>query len=192
MDLANLLIVYGNWRGRFVSSKPRKVHFSRELAAALPGSQHEAAIHTVCAEIEAGDDLTPRLSKGVDVAYVPRQERKVGGGLNLDVDAMLAHDGLHHLHLGARNGGRFAARSGDLLFVSFRDDDAYLVGTYPHGSWGRREQLERIVRNWPEVELLSEARERARRMEGPARPRFAPGATPASDVCLPTGCTGRT
>jgi hypothetical protein len=125
---------------------------------ALPGSENDAAVKKVRAEIETGADLTPRLSKGIDVAYVPKDKRKTGGGLDLDIDAMLAHDGLHHLHLGADDGGRFVARTRDLLFVAFRDHDAYLIGVYPHGSWGRREVLERIVRNWPQADLLAQAK----------------------------------
>lgn len=158
MDLSSLLIVYGNWRGRFVPPRRRKVHLSQELAAALPNSEHEAAIVRVRAKIEAGGDLTPLLSEGVEIAYVPRRKRKTGGGLDPDIDALLDHDGLHHLHLGEDEGGRFVARTRDLLFVAFHDDDAYLIGIYPHGSWGRRDLLERIVRNWPEAGLLAQAR----------------------------------
>src|SRR4051794_22106915 len=76
MQLSNLLIVYGNWRGRVVPRRPRTVHLSRELEEELPDSPHKAAIQDVCAEIENGDDLTPRLSKAVDVTYVPQAERK--------------------------------------------------------------------------------------------------------------------
>lgn len=71
---------------------------------------------------------------------------------------MLAERGLHHLHLGADEGSRFVARTTELLFVAFRDDDAYLVGALPHGAWARREVLERMVRNWPDAELLMQAR----------------------------------
>jgi hypothetical protein len=158
MDLSNLLVVYGNWRSRFIAHRPRRVHLSRELEAALPRLEHRATLETIRAEIEAGVSLTPRLSKNIEVAYVPRAERKTGGGLNSDVDALLAHDGLHHLHLGDAEGRQFVGRTRDLLFAAFRDHDAYLVGLYPHGSWGRRNLLERIVRNWPEVELLAHAR----------------------------------
>jgi hypothetical protein len=158
MNLSRLLIVYGNWRGRFVACRRRKVHVSRELAAELPGSEHQAAVDRVYAEIQAGADLTPRLSKGIEVAYVPQGRRKAGGGVDRDIDAMLANDGLHHLHVGHDEGGRFVTRTRDLLFVAFREEDAYVVGIYPHGSWGRRELLERLVRNWPEAELLAHAR----------------------------------
>lgn len=158
MNLSSLLIVYGNWRGRFVSRRPRRVHVSRELAAELSGSAHHAALDDVRREIETGADLTPRLSKGIEIAYVQSAHRKTGGGLDPDIDVMLAHDGLHHLHLGSHGDGRFVARTSGLLFAALRDDDAYLVGIYSHGSWGRRELLERLVRNWPQAELLAQAK----------------------------------
>lgn len=153
MDLSPLLMAYGNWRGRFIPNRLRRVHFAREMTDELPGSTHEAAVEILRAEIEAGVDLTPRLSTDVEIAYVPTGRRKIHAR-NRDIDTMLAHDGLHHLHLGARNGGRYVPRTNDLLFAAFRSDAAYIIGIYPHGSWGRRDVSERIVRNWPEVDLL--------------------------------------
>ena len=158
MGLAKLLMIYGNWRGRFVPQRPRKVHVSDELEAEIAGHPRwSAAAQTVFEEIRAGADLTPRLSTNVDVAYVPEADRKTGGGLDVDLDAALAHNGLHHLHLGHDEGGQFVSRSDDLMFAAFRDEDAYIVGVYPHGAWGRRELLQRIVRNWTTADLLLKA-----------------------------------
>lgn len=157
MDLSNVLIVYGNWRNRFVSARPRTVHVSRELATELPGSPHAHGVTNVSRKIEAGENLDAHLSTGVGVVYVPQAERAAKRHRARDLDAMLAERGLHHLHLGADEGSRFVARTTELLFVAFRDDDAYLVGTVPHGTWARREVLERMVRNWPGAELLMQA-----------------------------------
>lgn len=153
MGIGDLLITYGNWRGRFIAVRPRTMHVSRELATALPGSGDEAAVRTVLSEIAAGADLTPRLSTEVDTVYVPQGQRSPSKPAP-DLDTTLAHDGLHHLHLGAHTGGRFVERTKELLFVAFRPGDAYVVGVYPHGAWGRRELLERVVRNWPNADLL--------------------------------------
>lgn len=155
MGLSSLLMVYGNWRGRFVPRRARKVHLANELVVELRDAEYRPAVERACAEIASGVDLTPRLSKGVEVAYVADRDRQADGGVDRDIDAMLAHDGLHHLHLGDDEGGRFVTRTGNLLFVAFRDTDAYVVGVYPHGSWGRRDLLERVVRNWPEADLLA-------------------------------------
>ncbi len=87
----------------------------------------------------------------------PENERKSERELDEDLDVTLAHDGLHHLHLGARHDGQWAGRTRDLLLVAFRERDAYGIGVYPHGAWGRREVLERMVRHWPEAGLLMEA-----------------------------------
>jgi len=153
--LADLLMTYGNWRGRFVPQQPRGVHISRELRTELAtGPDWQSAVETVLHEIRIGEDLTRRLSKNVDVAYVPQAQRRTGGGLDGDIDAALAHNGLHHLHLGGDAGTRFVGRTSELLFVAFGDQDSYVVGVYPHGAWGRRDLLERIVRNWPRADLL--------------------------------------
>lgn len=63
----------------------------------------------------------------------------------------MLHDfGLHHLHLGttlARNGR--ITRTGDLLLVLVRPDDAYLVDVRAHGCWSDQDLIEIIHANWP-------------------------------------------
>jgi hypothetical protein len=114
MDFAALLTTYGNWRGRFVPQRSRTLQISRELQAELAaGPEWQTAEEMVLDEIRVGEDLTPRLGKNVDIAYVPRAQRKTGGGLDLDLDAVLAHNGLHHLHLGPDEGARFVGRTKD-------------------------------------------------------------------------------
>ena len=105
-------------------------------------------------EIEVGADLTPRLSTGVETAYVPKAERKTPGAANRDIDTMLAHDGLHHLHLGEDTNRSFVERTGDLLFIAFTDDEACHWRLSPR-RLGASGVFERIVRNWPKADLLS-------------------------------------
>ena len=45
MGLSDLLILYGNWRGRYVAAWPRRVHESRELRASPKYLEHSDA-HT--------------------------------------------------------------------------------------------------------------------------------------------------
>lgn len=151
---ADVLMIYGNWRGRYIAARPRTVHRARELRGDVRGTQLKAAVDVVCSEIENGVDLSPRLSRRVDVAFVaPSPGRQPGQ--NADVDVQLAHDGLHHLHLGTQGSEPFVPRSGELMFAAFRPDDAYVVGVFPHGSWGKKELLTRLVRNWPGANLLN-------------------------------------
>ena len=149
----SLLRVYGNWRSRFIPQRPREVHISRELQQELDASPPWAAkVATVLDEIRRGENLEPRLSTRVDVAYLPPEKRRRAGP---DVDVQLAHDGLHHLHIGEHvPGKRFVERGNDLLFAAFKDTDAFVIGVYRHGAWGRRDLLERLVRNWPEADLI--------------------------------------
>jgi hypothetical protein len=153
MNLGDLMVTYGTWRGRFISRRPRKVHVSRELAKALRSSEHAPVIKAICDALESGDDLTPRLSEDVRIAHLPkRKRRKSGRSARRNVDTMLAHDGLHHLHLGVGT-GTFVPRIDDLLLLAIRDEDAYLIGIYPHGTWGHTHVLRRMIRNWPDVGL---------------------------------------
>jgi hypothetical protein len=153
LELRDLLTVYGNWRYRRPSTRPRRVHRSRELQEELEAGKALEALAPLIQRIKDGDDLKPFLSENVEFAVdqsegTPRHLRK-------DLDLLLAEWGVHHLHLSEvieSNG--FAKRTRDLLFVVFRPDDAYLIGIFPHGSWTKRTVAERAVRNWPEAELF--------------------------------------
>jgi hypothetical protein len=156
MTLADLHITYLNWRGRFISQRPRKVHTSQEIDAAHLG-QHQATFDSIVKAIEHGDDLTRHLSTRVTTAYVPsvvaatqkmHQQR--------DRDLLIADWGIHHLHLSTqlRSDG-FVERSGDLLFAYFAEDDAYLINIYPHQQWTKKEMLEICIRNWPAAGIVT-------------------------------------
>jgi hypothetical protein len=145
MPLPELLIVYGTWLSRLVSVQPRRCHRSRELQASPKAIEHQAALAAISAKIEAGDDLRPHLSKGVENG--------------LGVDRMLADLGIHHLHLSSQlePDGHFVERGGDLLFAAFQPDDAYLVGFYEHVTdWARKDILGIVARNWPDADIVHE------------------------------------
>ncbi len=87
-------------------------------------SEHRGAIDAIAADIEAGNDLNPRLSRWIDSAYVPVAERPSRsmpdrGDLDLrhDLDLLLADWGIHHFHLSTRMRGVFG------LATPVRDDD---------------------------------------------------------------------
>jgi hypothetical protein len=147
MALPDLLISYGTWRSRLVPAKPRRCQLSRELQANPKALEHKVALDAIVAKIEAGDDLSPHLSKGIDQ----------GRG----VDRMLADLGVHHLHLSTQlePNGRFVERGGDLLFAAFKPDDAYIIGFYEHiTDWARKDILETVARNWPDAGVVHELR----------------------------------
>jgi hypothetical protein len=156
-DLGDLLITYGTWRSRFVAMRPRRVHWSRELDTSPKATNHETAIEAVAEKIEAGADLTPHLSKGIVHAHDPSPTQKLAK--RLDRDLLIADWGVHHLHLATTlDADGFVGRTEDLLFVVFKPDDAYLLNIYPHGSWALIEMLEIIVRNWPDADILHQAK----------------------------------
>lgn len=144
-----LLSVYGNWANRFPPVQPRTVNPSRELVALVSGAGPVArAADAVLAEIEGGIDLEYRLSKDVDVAWVPPEEPRKKRLRQLD--RYLAAWGIHHLHLGSPDLRTGRARSKDLLYVVFADDQAYALAVLPHGEWHRDRLLHIAADNWPD------------------------------------------
>jgi hypothetical protein len=60
---------------------------------------------------------------------------------------------VYHLHLGTEIDPKtqFIKRTDDLLFLRVDDENAYLIGIYPHSkSWTRQEFVKIIHQNWPE------------------------------------------
>jgi hypothetical protein len=153
LELRDLLTAYGNWRYRCPPPRPRSVHISRELEKEMEAGEAPKTLEMLIQQIKDGGDLKPFLSRSVKVAL--DQRKGIAHHLHKDLDLLLAEWGVHHLHLSAliqKDG--FAKRTGDLLFVVLRPDDAYLIGIFPHGSWTKRTVAERAVRNWPEAELF--------------------------------------
>lgn len=151
-DLAGLLIAYGNWRGRYVAARPRRVHESRELEDSQKYGEHAAALAAVRADIIAGRDLTPRLSRGVGTVYVATSRR---GGLQhrRDLDLLLSDWGIHHLHLGTKMGRNgLVTRTEDVLLIYFTADDAYLIDSRRHpniDNWAEASIMQTVIRNFP-------------------------------------------
>src|SRR5262249_47489321 len=86
-DTEQILLLYYNAMKRRVSPRPRRVHRSREIQRRVLSQVEMKALDRIAAAAEAGEDLSPRLSKGV---------RKLEGR-----DLLLYDWGIHHLHLGA-------------------------------------------------------------------------------------------
>lgn len=130
-----------NAHARRVPTRSRVVHRSTELRARELELTPEirAGVAAAESELTAGADLTPRLSS-----------KLLKRGFN---DKMLNDWGIHHLHLGLsmKPDDRFVTRTGDVLFVLFRDDDAYLIDVRKHGAWCDDDLVEIVHTNWPET-----------------------------------------
>lgn len=154
--LSSLLIDYRAWRGRFVEPRPRKLHLSPEHKRRPRSKGNVDALTAIESKIVGGEDLNPHLST--------RTARPVGGSPTdplpnrSDRDLLLAAWGVHHLHLSTepwRNG--FNKRTGDVLFVVFRDSDAYVLGVFKHPqheNWAAEEIFAVMARNWPKAGLV--------------------------------------
>ncbi|HUB73083.1 MAG TPA: hypothetical protein VL979_03465 [Solirubrobacteraceae bacterium] len=154
MPLGELVTVFFSWRARHIPARPRICHVSQEMQASATASEHKDELAALIAKIEAGADLTPHLSRGVVNAYEPGGDKKKTWRRS-DRDLLIADWGVHHLHLsGAVEQDGFVERADDLLFAMFTKTDSYLIGIYPHGSWGLVELLEIVVRNWPDAGLM--------------------------------------
>jgi hypothetical protein len=154
LNLGDLLIEYRTWRGAFIAPVARRVHLSKELRGSDKAVEHEQILDSIVAKIEAGEDINSHLSNVVQ--RVPRPQ-KSGQSRR---DLLLSEWGIHHLHLSEEmTGDGFVKRGDDVLFVVFRDQDAYLIGIYGHpGSenWAAEAIFAVIVHNWPAAGLVQE------------------------------------
>jgi len=158
--LVELMIDYRVWRGRFVRPTPRSVRVAAELEQSPKRQAHVAALTAIEQKIAAGEEINSHLSTrvaqpvGGDPAKAPSERA--------DRDLLLAEWGVHHLHLSTEMGkNRFTKRTREVLFVVFREADAYLLGIYDHPShdnWAAQEIFAVMVRNWPDEGLAVQSR----------------------------------
>jgi hypothetical protein len=155
MPLGDLLIVYLNWRFRFVPARSRAAYLSSELLTSPKYPEHRAAIDTIVTKIKAGGDLSPHLSKRASTAYEPTRNRKASRAARKDLDLLLSEWNIHHLHLSTAIGpDGYVGRTKDLLFANFQHDDAYLIAIYSHGDWTMTDLGLISIRNWPDAGIF--------------------------------------
>jgi hypothetical protein len=161
LDVSQLLIIYVNWRERFVPQNARTVHVSEELrtSALISKGELSSAFKKICRKIAAGGDLTPRLSRKIATGFERPKSSKKNLGHRRDLDLMLNDWGIHHLHLSAEiEEDGFATRTGPLLFAAFQYQAAYLIQIYEHGAWTKKELIEIAIRNWPDAGIVHEVK----------------------------------
>lgn len=98
--------------------------------------EHQKALSAIEKKIEKGEDINPHRST----------LNKDAGNL----DGLLNHWGIYHLHLGLEIGDDgYTDRTGPLIYCRFDSETAFLIGIYPHGVWTHQELLRTVHDNWP-------------------------------------------
>jgi hypothetical protein len=133
-SLSDLLIKYTNWANRFIPTRKREVVYGENFWNDGRALAHAAGVLRIANEVEAGDDLTPRISTRVHThGYVPARFDSSGrqkGPEWGDKDFALNAYDVHHLHL-SRNGGH----GRDLLYVGFTRERAIFLFVGDHNSF---------------------------------------------------------
>ena len=129
----DVLLAYTTWLARQIPARPRSVHRSAQLISSQKALEYSGELEALIGMIVRGEDLTAHLSRGAQ--KIQRRDR------------MLADWGIQHLHFTPTGGA-------DVVFGVFRDDNAYLIGIYPHDSWALQEVVEIVVRSWPAAEIF--------------------------------------
>lgn len=120
--------------------KVKKVHNTPKLFA-FYNYRHE--INEIINALENNKDLTARLSKSSKNATENRR------------DDMLNIFNIYHFHLGNKideKDSSFVERTGDLLFVYFYENEAYILGIFPHPKqWLSNNWFQIFYNNWPHL-----------------------------------------
>jgi len=139
-DAHRVCMDHFNAFARRISQRARAVHWSAELTAreSTLAPALRAGLAAATTELEAGQDVRPRLSRSLK---------------DRDFDDKMLNDwGIHHLHLGVViESDGFVARTGDVLFVMVRPDDVYLLDVRGHGAWTDADLVEIVHAQWPET-----------------------------------------
>ena len=157
MAITELLATYRNWRMRFVTQRPRRVHLSRAIREnpLRLDPQYQSAFEGLFKKIEDGEELTPHLSRAVKRPYRDGTPGTTAFRSNLDL--MLNDWSVHHLHLSLTvESDGFVQRTEMLVFAAFQGDDAFLIDVLPHGSWTLSSIVDVVIDEWPDSIFVRE------------------------------------
>lgn len=131
----SVIIKYFTYLRKRGDMKPRRIHISQQFTCP-PG--YEAGLEKLINVLKNGEDFSPYLSKLV---------------VKLMNDGMFNDWGILHLHLGEdlEDNNKYVKRTGPLLFLFLHEDDAYLINIYTHQNWTKKEILQLMYDNWPEL-----------------------------------------
>jgi hypothetical protein len=127
-------LVYFNAEQRLVEMQPRRIEYSDSFSCP---DELKKGWEILKSKIEAGQDITPNLSK---LVLEPN-----------NTDSLLNDWGVHHFHLGEELDGNFIKRTGPLLFALVANESFYAIGVFTHGEWANDTIVEAIHKNWPEI-----------------------------------------
>ncbi|MBV1821457.1 hypothetical protein L0P54_10115 [Anaerosalibacter bizertensis] len=131
----SLIIKYFTYLRKKGTGQPYHIHKSKEFKCP---SELKYGLNQIIYILEYGGDISPYLSKQVD---------------ELENDGMFNDWGVLHFHLGKEmeKNNKYVKRTGPLLFVYFKENNAYLINIYKHGDWTKKEVLQIMYDNWPEL-----------------------------------------
>ncbi|MGB0684501.1 MAG: hypothetical protein ACPGOV_17490 [Magnetovibrionaceae bacterium] len=155
----DLLRIFVSWKRRLISRHPRNVLKSAEFEALSREINRPAEIAKLVSEIRRGDDLTPRLSRGVKTGFsLPTSPtKKLGPRHRPDLDLLLNDWRVHHLHISNEiDTDGFVKRGNKLVFAIFNYYTVYLIGIFDHKSWASKNIVEIALKNWPDRRLFIE------------------------------------
>ncbi|WP_434279374.1 hypothetical protein [Acinetobacter sp. CE-15] len=128
----DIALAYFNWQKKLISSTPRKVYISNELQCP---THLKSAFENLIESLKNGKDVTGYLSRNIN--HVSRH------------DFLLYDWGIHHLHFYDFNITK--KRSGELLYVFFNQNSAYLLDIKNHDSFADTDLLEILDSNWSHI-----------------------------------------
>lgn len=135
-DAAVLLAACLEFTSRHISTRPRRVEYSKQIQSSSSWLLHRSDIERLAAASEAGENLVPYQGRKVSVFDRP--------------DRLYLDWGIQHLHLGKLLPGRSLSQgTSELLFALFLDDAAFFIEVYNHKSFSARELLRILDSNWP-------------------------------------------
>lgn len=145
-DIRRCLVDFMNLEMKIIKPVPRLVYRSKEITSRRIPMENRRALAYIENKIRSGADITFHQSKDV---------------LNPEFNDLLLNDWvIHHLHLSdtkKQKNQRFYDRTKYVLFAIFGANQAFLIDIRTHGPNGephvfaKKELLEIIDRNWPEI-----------------------------------------
>lgn len=142
-NLRESLRIYFNYVNRIVEQKKWFIEKSKNLS--IPQNL-QSGFDLLVSYLNDGKDITPFMSRKLKEP--------------LFFDALLNDWGIHHLHIGHEfEEDGFVKRNKEVLFIKFWQETAYVVAIGDHNAWSKKELLEEIDKNWPNLLQLFELKD---------------------------------